>query len=97
MCEMFHMQGSSKALAPAGIQLEDYIELKRLADSLRRQHLADSDASSRCADERCLYCSSAVHLVMTGRLHRLTSDTTRLMHGYIQASYFPRARYAVFL
>ena len=41
------VQGSSKAVAPAGLPLEEYNELKGLADSLRDRHLAGSDARSR--------------------------------------------------
>ncbi|CAL5220200.1 g2173 [Coccomyxa viridis] len=40
-------QGSSKALAPAGTPLEEYNDMRELADTLRRQHLGDSDARSR--------------------------------------------------
>ena len=41
------MQGYSRANAPAGTPIEEYRELKRLSDSLRKDHLRDSAAGSR--------------------------------------------------
>ncbi len=49
------MQGSSKAVTPAGLPLEEYNKLKGLADSLRDRYLAGSDARSRYAPVACAH------------------------------------------
>ena len=50
------IQVSSRSAAPAGTPLEEYRELRGLADSLRDQHLAGSDARSRWLSEQCSAC-----------------------------------------
>ena len=53
-----YIQGSSRSAAPAGTPLEEYRELRGLADSLRDRHLAGSDARSRWLPEQCSACQS---------------------------------------
>lgn len=53
-----YMQGSSRSAAPAGTPLEEYRELRGLADSLRDRHLAGSHARSRWLSEQCSACQS---------------------------------------
>ena len=69
-----HMQGSSKAAAPAGIPLEDYKQMKQLSDSLRGCHLAGSDARSRYAGEWCSVEAKPGHSSTTVDLSGHLSD-----------------------
>lgn len=83
VCELLplKLQESSKALVPAGTPLEEYNEMKQVADSLRQRHLASTDARSRYAAEECFHCCNARHQVMNTGLPR-SIDNMRPIVGH---------------